>query len=145
MDEVWSRGWPAENLPADPAQVSDEEPTIETSEEPKAEDLIEENNAEEKTLEMDKDYTASLEAKLKDLQSSPELDNLYVDDDEEDEPKSHGFLKFLLALIIIIALLVAAVFALEHFLPDSEVTAIAVSIKDAAVAVFQNLVSKIKK
>lgn len=137
-----------EEIPAatEAPEAEEETPEEIKPEVPAVEEIIEENNAEEKTLEMDKDYTASLEAKLKEIQDMPEeLDGLYTDDSEEDEPKSHGFLKFLLALVIIIVLLAIAVFALERFLPESEVTAIAVSIKDAVVAVAQNLVSKIKK
>lgn len=97
----------------------------------------------ENTQEMSDDFIADDVTKLPD-----ELVGLYKDDDDEEEfeeeqRRKHGFLRFLFVLVVIVALFEGAVFGLQHFLPEAQITAQASAVQTAVVDALTNLYNKI--
>lgn len=106
-------------------------------------------NAED-TTEIDEEAVKAYARETSSLTKLPdELMGLYDDDvdlDDEEEEGRHrkgGFLKFILAVIIIIAVLEGGILLLQHFLPEAPITSQLTDMHNAVAEAIANAVGKI--
>jgi len=107
--------------------------------------------AEDNTVEINEDEVKTYGRKISDTAKLPEeLVGLYdyeddddYEDDEDDKPRRHGFLRFLLGVVIVIAIFEATVLALQNFLPEAGITAQVTDIHSAMLDAITNAVNKI--
>ncbi|MCQ2551862.1 MAG: hypothetical protein MJ148_00730 [Clostridia bacterium] len=103
----------------------------------------------EDTTEIDEEAVKAYARETSSLTKLPdELMGLYDDvdvDDEEEEGRHRkgGFLKFILAVIIIVAVLEGGILLLQHFLPEAPITSQLTDMHNAVAEAIANAVGKI--